>query len=169
FAFTLSALGRVDVRTPDLLVGVAVCLNLGSLLVFFTFVQQFSSGLRPASLMRLVANRARPVIEQVYPLAFDPAQPEEDVAAVLPKSAPRLVPFAGRSGIVMAFSAENLLKLARDAEAVIELIPQVGDSLGGGDPLYRVYSEARPIPDAALRGCIALGAERTLQRSEEHT
>jgi uncharacterized membrane protein len=64
----------------------------------------------------------------------------------------------------MAFSATELIRLAASAGAVIELIPQVGDSLTEGSPLFRVYHESKSIPDSLLRGCVALGAERTLQQ-----
>ena len=64
----------------------------------------------------------------------------------------------------MAFGADPLFRLARDADAVIELIPQVGDFVALGDPLFHVYGGARPIPPAALYGCISVGTERTLDQ-----
>ena len=60
---------------PDLHVGVAVGLNLLCIVLFFRFVQQLATGLRPGSLVLLIGDRARAVIEQVYPTAFDPARP----------------------------------------------------------------------------------------------
>src|SRR5262245_5316529 len=128
YAYTLAALGRIEDRVPDLHVSVAVFLNLACIIVFFLFVQQLSAGLRPAALMLVVAEHGRGVIEQVYPAAYDPERPEEATAG-LPPSEPQLVEFAGRSGVVMAFSPDGLVQLARDADAVIELVPQVGDSI----------------------------------------
>jgi uncharacterized membrane protein len=164
YTYTLSALARVEERVPDLHVSVAVLLNLACLLVFFRFVQQLSAGLRPASVLLLVADRAGRVFEQVYPVGFDPAHPEESAAAALPDAAPRVIEYGGRSGVVMAFSAARLARLARDAGAVVELVPQVGDSIAPGDPLLRVFGAERPVPDAALRGCVAVGTERTLDQ-----
>jgi uncharacterized membrane protein len=163
FAYTLGALGRVEGRVPDLHVSVAVFLNLACILVFFLFVQRLSSGLRPGSLMLLVGDRAQWVIEQVYPQAFDPAKPEE-VGATLPDAPAQVVEFTGRSGVVMAFGAGELVRVACEADAVVELIPQVGDSVARGDPLFRVYGGARPVPPHALRGCVAVGTERTLEQ-----
>ena len=76
YLYTLAVLGRVEERVPDLHVGVAVILNLVCILGFFLFVQQLSTGLRPTSMMRLVADRGRRVIEDVYPLGYDAARPE---------------------------------------------------------------------------------------------
>jgi uncharacterized membrane protein len=163
YAYTLAALGRVEDRVPDLHVSVAVVLNLACIVVFFQFVQRLSVGLRPASLMLLVADHARQVIEQVYPAAYDPKRPEQATTEGLPLSSAQVVEFAGRSGVVMAFSADGLRRLAREADAVVELVPQVGDSIARGDPLFRVFG-VRPIPHGALRGCVAVGTERTLEQ-----
>jgi uncharacterized membrane protein len=164
YTYTLAALGRVEDRVPDLHVSVAVFLNMACLVVFFRFVQQLSGGLRPVSLTQLVADRAQRVIAQVYPQAFDPQRPEAAASGALPTSPAQVIEFAGRSGVVMAFSVAGLVRLARDADAIIELIPQVGDSVTGGDPLFRVFGGARPVPAEALRGCVAVGTERTLDQ-----
>ncbi|MBX9623669.1 MAG: DUF2254 domain-containing protein [Gemmataceae bacterium] len=163
YAYTLGALGRVEDRVPDLHVGVAVVLNLGCIVLFFWFVQRLSGGLRPSAMMQLVADRGRRVIEQVYPLGYDPDRPEQPAPGSVPPGRPRVVPFAGRSGVVMAFGGGDLARLAREADAVVGLVPQVGDSLAAGDPLFRVYGGAGPADDA-LRGCVAVGPERTLDQ-----
>ncbi|MCE9567854.1 MAG: DUF2254 domain-containing protein [Planctomycetes bacterium] len=164
YTYTLSALGRVEGRVPDLHVSVAVLLNLACVVVFFEFVQQLSGGLRPVSLMLHVADRTQLVIEQVYPVAFDPQRPEQTPTGMLPTSASQVLEFNGRSGVVMAFGLAPLVRLARDADAVIELVPQVGDSVTRGDPLFRVYGGTRPVSADALRGCVAVGTERNLDQ-----
>jgi uncharacterized membrane protein len=164
YTYTLSALGRVEDRVPDLHVGVAVLLNLACVVVFFLFVQRLSRGLQPITMMRLVADRGRAVVEQVYPLTYDPKKPETATREALPTSPAEVVALEGWSGVVMAFSAAELVRLAAEADAVIELAPQVGDSVAGGDPLFRVYGGTRPVSRDALRGCVAVGAERTLDQ-----
>ena len=64
----------------------------------------------------------------------------------------------------MAFGATDLVRLARDANAVVELVPEVGDFLATGDPLFRVFGGDRPISEDALHGCVAIGDERTLEQ-----
>ncbi|HJZ59627.1 MAG TPA: DUF2254 domain-containing protein [Gemmataceae bacterium] len=164
YTYTLAALARVEDRVPDLHVSVSVFLNLVCIIVFFEFVQQLSIGLRPASLVLFVANRGREVIEQVYPATYDPKRPEGATREALPTSPAQVVGFAGRSGVVMAFSVANLVRLARDTDVVIELVPQVGDSVTRRDPLFRVFGGTRPVPESALRGCVAVGTERTLEQ-----
>jgi uncharacterized membrane protein len=164
YAYTLSALGRVEGRVPDLHVGVAVVLNLTCIVVFFLFVQRLSGGLRPSTMMRLVADRGRGVIEQVYPVGYDPERPDQATTGLLTASPTEAVVSAGRSGVVMAFSVTDLVRLARDADAVVKLIPQVGDFVAAGDPLFRISGGTRPPSPGALRGCVAVGAERTLEQ-----
>jgi uncharacterized membrane protein len=165
YAYTLGALGRVEERVPDLHVGAAVLLNLACVVVFFLFVQRLSNGLRPSTMLRLVAARGREVIAQVYPAAFDPEKPEGSAAAVaLPGGPAQEVVLDGTAGVVMAFSLPALARVARQAAAVVVVVPQVGDSVAPGDPLFRVYGCKDPVPGGALRGCVAVGAERTLEQ-----
>jgi uncharacterized membrane protein len=145
-------------------VDVAVVLNLGCIVLFFQFVQRLSGGLRPSTMMRLVADRGREVIEQVYPARYDPARPEQPPGRILPASPARVVEFTGTSGVVLAFSAATLVRLAREAGGVVELVPQVGDSVAQGDPLFRVFGGTGPVPPDALLGCVAVGPERTLDQ-----
>ena len=51
-----------------------------------------------------------------------------------------------------------------DADAVIEVMPQVGDSVAAGDPLFRIFGGKQPIAPDALRGCLAAGVERTMDQ-----
>ena len=161
YAYTLAALGRIADRVPDLHVSVAVFLNLGCVVVFLLFVQRLSTGLRPASLILLVADRARRVFEEVYPLPYDPARPPAGDKAA-PGLPARVAGFSDRSGVVMAFGAGELARLAERADALVELLPQVGDSVAAGDPLFRVAGGA--VSPDALRGCVAIGPERTLEQ-----
>jgi uncharacterized membrane protein len=115
-------------------------------------------------MMQLVAGRGREVVAEVYPATFDPAQPEQPLGDLLPRVPAQTVDYAGPSGVVMAFSAEGLVRLAREADAIVELVPQVGDSVVPGDPLFRVFGGSPPPGADALRGCVAVGTERTLDQ-----
>jgi len=164
YTYTLAALARVEARVPDLHVGIAVVLNLACIIVFFLFVQRLSSSLRPASLVQLVADHAEQVIDEVFPSLLDPKRGEEPARPSLPGPPTQEIELSGRSGAVMAFSAAGLARAAGDADAIVELIPQVGDFVAAGDPLFRVSGAAKPISADALRGCVAIGPERTMDQ-----
>lgn len=161
FTFTLAALARVEERVPDLYVGVAVLLNLVCILAFFYFAQQLSGGLRPSLLMRHVADRGRGVIKQIYPMPYDPKKPEQSGSGIPHLEFGEIVEYSGRSGVVLAFSDRLLERLAVRADAVALMVPQVGDFIAIGDPLFRT---TKPFDPDALRACVAVGEERTLEQ-----
>jgi uncharacterized membrane protein len=167
FTFTLAALGRIEDRVPDLEVSIAVVLNLLSLIVFFGFVHRLAGGLRPAALIQLVADRAEHVFDEVYPLPFDPNRPECAGRPTI-ENPDRVIEYRGQSGAVLAFSAKDLARYARLSDFVVQLVPQVGDFIATGDPLFRL-SIKNPIldpilPEDDLRGCVAVGLERTIEQ-----
>jgi uncharacterized membrane protein len=164
YAYTLAVLSRIEDQIPDLHVSIAVLLNLACIVVFLRFVQQLSVLLRPASLLLMVAEQAERVIAQVYPARYDPIRPEEATSGAATLSTAQIVEYTGRPGVVLAFHAAGLVRLARDYDAVIELLPQVGDAISHGDPLFRVYGGSRPIPHPTLYGFVAVGRERTLDQ-----
>jgi uncharacterized membrane protein len=63
---------------------------------------------------------------------------------------------------VIAFGADELVRLAEASDAVVELVPQVGDFVAVGEPLFRVVSPWPNVSPDSLRGCVAIGPERTL-------
>ena len=164
YAYSLAAIGRIEERVPDLHVSVAVFLNLICLVVFFQFVHRLSAGLRPGSLIQLVADRARRVIDDVYPASHDPKRPEQATNQKVEGDPTQVIEFTGPSGVVLAFSAQALARLAQSTDAIVELVPQIGDFVAGGSPLLRVYGGKNPISERALRGCVAIGAERTIDQ-----
>lgn len=163
YTFSLTALGRVEDRVPHLLVGTAILLNLISLVVFFQFVHHLSTGLRPGALIQLVAERARHVIADVYPVPYR-SNPNAPKSGVRPTTPSQVVEYAGQPGVVMAFSAAELVRLAADGGAVVDMVPQVGNFIATGDPLFKVFGDIRPIAGDQLRACVAVGPERTIDQ-----
>ena len=53
---------------------------------------------------------------------------------------------------------------ARRAGGVIELVPQVGDFVATGEPLFALYGGAVSIANQRLRSRVAFGPERTMEQ-----
>ena len=66
--------------------------------------------------------------------------------------------------MVLAFDIPGLVSLAQRADCVIELVPQVGDFIAIGDPLFRISQTGPTLPTEALRHSVAVGQERTLEQ-----
>jgi uncharacterized membrane protein len=69
---------------------------------------------------------------------------------------------SGTGGVVLAFDVAGLVAVAQSAASVIELIPQVGDFVAKGDPLFRVFGGS--VDEALLHQRLALGGERTIEQ-----
>lgn len=67
-------------------------------------------------------------------------------------------------GVVMAFDRRGLVALARNANCLVELVPEVGDFVAAGDPLFRIFDGGQNIPVEHLHKSVALGQERTLEQ-----
>jgi len=165
YVYTLAALSRVEQTVPQLPVALAVAANIVSIIVFVRFVYQFGIGLRPIAMLENVARECQMVIESVYPDSLDAAH--ESGEQTEPRRLPspiRIIEHTGASGVVLAFSPADIVAIARQAGAVIQMIPQVGDFIVKGDPFFRVALEQRAVEDDALRHCVAVGAERTMEQ-----
>ncbi len=68
---------------------------------------------------------------------------------------------------MLAFDEAGLVDLARHADCLIELVPQVGDFVTRGDPLFRLYRGGEAIADHQLQQAVAVGPERTLEQDPQ--
>ncbi len=166
YMFALAVLGRIeDQHVPQLLVSAAVLSNMVSIGVFFWFVQQVGTQLRPVSVLQELWRAGQLTIDGVYPHTLESAPPSS--LSIRPEALPpssQLIEHLGNSGTFLAFSAQGLAAAAQKADCVIELLPRVGDFVSRGDPLFRVYTAGRPIEASALHQMVAFGPERTLEQ-----
>jgi uncharacterized membrane protein len=164
YVFALGAAARVETgHVPQLVVFVAIVSNLIAIVVFFWFVYRVGASLRPVAILRSLSERGRKVFDEVYPRAWSATGPETRARQALTGTS-TVVEYTGRSGTFLAFGAAELVEAARRADCVIELVPQVGDFVPNGDPLFRIYPADREIDSAALLQMAAFGAERTLEQ-----
>jgi uncharacterized membrane protein len=164
FAFTLAALVRVADSVPALTARLAAYSCLASLGVFLYLIDHVGKTLRPSGALRAVASLGRDVIESVYPqrLAEAPGAARAPDAAL--DGEPHFTVPSQRDGVVLAFDSTGLVSLAQRADCVIELVPQVGDFIATGDPLFRVFQGGATVAVEALRQSVAVGQERTLEQ-----
>lgn len=163
YTYTIAASGRIEDKVPQLPVAFAIFCNLVCLGTFFWFVQWLGGSLRPIAVLQSIAEEGRAVVESVYPLPFDSA---EDQAGWSPaaESEVFVIEHLGSSGVVLAFDQNNLVAIAERADVVIEFVPQVGDFVARGDPLFRIRNGGRPVDVGALRVSVAIGPERTMEQ-----
>jgi uncharacterized membrane protein len=107
----------------------------------------------------------RRVIDRVYPRrpVVSPEGTAREVAEVLGEK-PTAIILNRKDGVVLAFDEAGLLSLAQRADCVIEMVPQVGDHVTFGDPLFRVFRGGATLAPEALHQSVAVGQERTLEQ-----
>jgi uncharacterized membrane protein len=164
FMFSLSALVRIDTFVPLLTEKLSAYSCAASLVIFLYLIDHVGKALRPSGALKVVAALGRDVVETVYPRMLAPAgnASAEPTSALLGE--PSMTVTSLCQGAVLAFDIEGLVSMARQADCVIELVPQVGDSLAVGDPMFRIYDGGRGIDIHGLRSSIAVGQERTIEQ-----
>src|SRR6266550_2926777 len=160
FTFSCGILARIDDSAPRIATHVAAYSFLANLALFIFFIDSLVKMLRPSSAVRAVALSGRSVIRTVYPSLL-----REDSPAPVPTKSmsddQSKVVLSTTDGAVLAFDTKGLVALAQRSHCVIELVPEVGQFIAIGDPLFRIHQRSGPIPDNRLRYSVAIGAERT--------
>jgi uncharacterized membrane protein len=164
FTFTLAVLVRVTASVPSLTSHLAAYSCLVSLGVFLYLIDHVGKALRPSGALWAVARLGRQVIESVYPRSLSELPKSKPApAAALSEKPTQIIPNR-RDGVVLAFDIPGLVSLAQRADCVIELVPQVGNFVAVGDPLFRVYQGGATLSADALCESVAVGQERTLEQ-----
>jgi uncharacterized membrane protein len=164
FTFSLSALIRIKDAVPLLTAHLAAYASFFSLAVFLYLIDHLGKTLRPSGALRAVARRGRVVIDGVYPRRIGASQEPLPLAADVRNGPPARVIPNPRDGVVLAFDIPGLVSLAQRTDCVIELVPQVGDFVAVGDPLFRLFQGGGTLPAEALCRSVAVGQERTLEQ-----
>jgi uncharacterized membrane protein len=161
FTFSVGVLVRIEGSVPLLTSYFAAYGFLINLAIFLYFIDGMGKILRPSTAMRALALLGREVIRTVYPQRLEEKHftPPEAIEAL--EHEPRQTVLNRVDGVLLAFDMKGLLSLAERAGCVIELVPQVGDFVAAGDPLFRIYQGVKNLPEVALCNSVALGQERT--------
>jgi uncharacterized membrane protein len=163
FTLALAVLIRVTASVPALTTHIAAYSCLASLVFFLYLIDHVGKALRPSGALWAVASHGRAVIENVYPrhLAKLPGTPVTPVAA--PDGEPTCTVLSRADGVVLAFDISGLVSLAEREDCVIELVPEVGDFVAIGDPLFHLYGAGAVSADVLCQS-VAVGQERTLEQ-----
>jgi uncharacterized membrane protein len=164
FTFTLSALFRVDSTVPPLTTAIATYGSLANVSVFLFLIGHVGRALRPSGTLWKVGSLGRGVIESVYPKLLSEAEQMSPTRTTVRSETPTSVVSNSRDGVVLAFDIKGLVSLASRADCVLEMVPQVGDFIAAGDPLFRVHGGGAAVQYEALRQSVAVGLERTLEQ-----
>ena len=160
FTFSCGILARIDDSAPRIATHVAAYSFLANLALFIFFIDSLGKMLRPSSAVRAVALSGRSVIRNVYPSLVQEDSPTTATTKAITNEKPRVL-LSTADGAVLAYDTKGLVALGQRANCVIELVPEVGQYIAVGDPLFRIHKRTDLISDSSLRNSVAVGAERT--------
>ena len=161
FTLSLAVLVRIEETVPLLTPKLATWGCVVSLCAFFYLIDHVGKELRPSGVLKEIGTIGSKVIESVYPrlLIESPELPRALFDFLDEEPAQTVV--NPKAGVVLAFDAEGLASLAISANCLIELVPQVGDFVAAGDPLFRVFQAGKDLSAHKVCQCVAVGQERT--------
>jgi uncharacterized membrane protein len=161
--FAISALNRIEGTGDQLVLLVAGVLALLSIAAFLYLIDYAARLLRPIGILSRVGESGLAVIEAVYP---EPIQgPSLPHGTPQPAGMPsRIVFHTGRSEVILSVNIAMILAESQKANAVIQLIPVVGDFVGKDEPLFALYGDASGIDEDTLASAVDFGVERTLEQ-----
>ena len=158
FAHAMLAMRRIDSvepgsPVPGLAIVVAFVLVILSIAALILYVHHIGQSLRVAALIESVGTEARDLMDKLYPDGDDEAGGGD-----------RQVVTARRSGVVFHVATAQLVRMARKADCVLELVPAVGDFVPTGGPLVRVQGEIERLNAKHVASAVSLGPERTMNQ-----
>jgi uncharacterized membrane protein len=163
FLFALSALDRMGTTVNQTAVFLTAVLGVLSFAAFFYLIDYAARLLRPISVLTRVSNAGLSVIGSVYPYPSLGLHEPRHLTEAL-GTPDRVVYHDGTSQIVLAVRLDILMVQAARSNGLIELVPQVGDFVAVGEPLFKLYGGAVGVDESTLRSSVAFGSERTVEQ-----
>lgn len=149
---------------PDFSVSVSLLMLLISMMLFLRLISRTTHGLRVAAVLRDLGRDGSKVLNRIYPdPVIDEPQPKLRPAESA-GSLTRTIDFSQESGVLQSVDRNGLLRMATEADVLIELVPPIGDLLLPHTPLFRIHGNASEIDDDELRNSVAVGDERTMKQ-----
>ncbi|HMG33749.1 MAG TPA: DUF2254 domain-containing protein [Blastocatellia bacterium] len=164
FSLSLAVLAQVEDTVPLITSKLATWSCVVSLCTFFYLIDHIGKTLRPSGVLKAIGEAGREVIQSVYPRPIGTAAESTSAFSDTIDAEESLSIANPKAGVVLAFHAAGLVSMARSAGCIIEMVPQVGDFIAAGDPLFKIYGNAGKVSADKVCQCVAVGQERTHQQ-----
>lgn len=141
-------------------------LLLGSVGVFVGLVRR-SSLLHVRGVLNFAAERARRIIERLYP-SLDVIDVPASAGELERVPVTQVLLKTGSPKTIQAIDAEALLAAACDSGGIIEVVSAVGDTVGDGIVLLRVRGAQSRISERLLLSAVRVGDEGAFDRDPRY-
>jgi len=154
FAHAMIAMREVqfedDGQVPGVAIAVGYVLVLTSIAMLVLYVDHIGRSLRVSSLIELVGNDTRRLLDEHYPDRLVAAKPD-----------PHLLN-APMSGVLTGIDCDRLVEIARAGGCLLHVVPALGEFVPAGAPLIRIDGEVGSVDREAALSALTSGLERTL-------
>jgi uncharacterized membrane protein len=137
---------------PGLAVVVAYVLVVICVVVLVLYVHHIGRSLRVSSLIELVGNDTRRLLDAEY---CERMSSDDDPDGVI---------CAPHSGVITAVDRDELVSLAAAGDCRLEMVTPLGAFVPANAPLFRVTGDGHLLDVDRVVGAVALGLERTLEQ-----
>lgn len=183
FIYTLIALIVVGLpgaaKAYDLTEFVALLGVLGSVIWFLSLLQHVTT-LQVSNVLYKIGDRAREVIQKMYPVQYVPVNgtpasaPEtmlrrnrNQILSRLPPAS-QTIYYTGRPLTILYIDIPRLVSLAARADALIKLNYWVGDLVSDGAVLMEVCGGKEQLDEQALSQAVELSETRTIEQDPRY-
>jgi uncharacterized membrane protein len=170
FLYAIAALAWVDRgstgRVP-LVSGIAVIVLLVASVAMFVALIQRIALLQINRMLSFTGEQGRKVIDTAYP-PLDAVSAAASLAAFSSDDVTQVLAHNGRPRAIQAIDTAALVRLATQADGVIELTAAVGDTVVDATPLMHVHGARKRIDERRLRRAVLIGEERTFDQDPKY-
>ena len=170
FLYALILMGWIDReasgKVPLISGWIVLLLLVASMGMFIALIERIGS-LQVNRMLIFTGDRGRQAIDELYPSHGSQAVRRERQALERWPVTQTLV-HRGRPLVIQAIDIKALVEQARQADAVIEVVSAVGDTVLELTPLLRVRGARQALDEGALTATIEAGDERTFQQDPKY-
>ena len=169
FLYALAALAWVDRnnsgQVPLSSLWIVGVLLFASITAFISLIHRLGM-VQVNRMLIFTGNQGREIIAELYPPIEVPAALSSEQIQRIPCT--QTILHHGSPRIVQAVNLPVLVRLARRADSIIEVLAAVGDSVLDSTPILRVLGGHHPLPSEDLLGAIEFGDERTFEQDPKY-
>jgi uncharacterized membrane protein len=169
FLYSLLLLAWVDRdaagKVPFISAWMVFFLLLASVGMFIALIERLGM-LQVNRMLIFTCNQGRQAIEDLYPAAESAVAAE--TAGLEGLRVTQTLTHVGRPQVIQAIQVEELVELAKESGAVIEVLAAVGDTVLEMTPLLRVHAARQPLDEQRLKSAFEIGDERTFDQDPKY-
>lgn len=152
-----------ELHVPSFTVWLSVILSLGCVVAFVGFIHHTAQSIRAEVVIRRIGAETRASIERLYPDGIGVAIDEEPCrSAEAPVTL--VIPNDGPSGVLAKVDVESLVRSCGEGDAILHLLPRLGDFVPYGAPLFEVRGASDTVNIARASAAVRLRGDHDVQQ-----